>query len=64
MERLLTLPAVENTIGFKRSHIYDLVRENKFPAPVAIGTSRRWKETEVQDWISRQTKQNVAAESP
>lgn len=60
-EKLLTLAAVEATIGFKRSHIYDLIREKTFPTPVAIGTSRRWKESEVQDWISRQIKQSTAA---
>lgn len=59
-EKLLPLPEVEATVGFKRSHIYSLIKQGQFPAPVAIGTSRRWKQSDVQNWITEKIKQSAA----
>lgn len=63
-EQLLPLPDVESSIGFKRSHIYDLIKQGRFPAPVAIGTSRRWKNSDVQKWIAEKIQQGNAASTP
>lgn len=60
-EKLLTLPDVEAAIGFKRSHIYALIKQDQFPAPVAIGASRRWKESDVQGWITEKIQQSAKA---
>ena len=59
LEKLLPLPEVEASIGFKRSHIYELIKQGQFPAPVAIGTSRRWKESSVQAWIAEKIQQST-----
>ena len=53
-ERLLPLPEVESRSGFKSSFIYQLIKEGKFPAPIKIGNSSRWRESEVQQWIHDQ----------
>lgn len=58
-ERLLPLPEVEAAIGFKRSHIYSLIQQGQFPSPVAIGTSRRWKQSDVQNWINEKIQQGT-----
>ena len=58
-EKLLPLPEVEAAIGFKRSHIYELIKQGQFPAPVAIGTSRRWKQSDVQNWINEKIQQSA-----
>lgn len=60
LEKLLPLPEVEATVGFKKSHIYSLVKQGRFPAPVAIGTSRRWKASDVQAWIAEKVQQSAA----
>lgn len=60
-EQLLPLPDVEASVGFKRSHIYDLIKKRRFPAPVAIGTSRRWKKSDIQNWIAEKIQQSIAA---
>lgn len=60
-EKLLPLPEVEAAVGFKRSHIYALIKQGRFPEPVAIGTSRRWKESDVQGWIVEQIQQSEKA---
>lgn len=51
-ESLLCLPEVEAVVGMKKSKIYALLRQGKFPAPVRLGPrSVRWKSTDVQAWI-------------
>jgi len=58
-EKLLPLTEVEAAVGFKRSHIYALIKQGRFPAPVAIGTNRRWKESDVQNWIAEKIQQST-----
>lgn len=55
-ERLLTIDEVMSQISFKRSFIYESMQDNKFPKPVRIGRSIRWKQSDIQKWISDQTK--------
>ena len=57
-EKLISLPEVEAVIGFKKSHIYSLLKQGQFPAPVAIGTNRRWKHSDVQNWIAEKIQQS------
>lgn len=59
-EQLLPLTDVEAAIGFKRSHIYDLIKQGRFPPPVAIGTCRRWKQSDIQAWIAEKIQQSTA----
>lgn len=51
-EKLLPLQQVESCTGFKSSFLYQLIKSGKFPAPVKIGTSSRWRESEIQAWKS------------
>lgn len=53
-ERLINLEKVERITGFKSSYIYSKIQKSKFPRPVKIGTSSRWKFSEVQQWIHAQ----------
>lgn len=51
-QTLLRLPKVEATTGYKRSTIYKLIREGKFPAPIYLGDrATAWVESEINDWI-------------
>lgn len=51
-DRLIRLPEVESVTGCKKSTIYRLMKEGKFPPCVRI-TSRTvaWPETAVLGWI-------------
>lgn len=52
-QALLPLPKVEAVTGYKRSTIYKLVKEGKFPAPISLGErSTAWISDEVDGWIS------------
>jgi len=58
-EKLLPLPEVEASCGFRRSHIYSLIKQGKFPAPVVIGTRVRWTQSSVQNWIAEKIQQST-----
>lgn len=51
--RFLRLPAVEAATGYRRSTIYRLIQQGKFPAPISLSDSGRasaWVEDEVNQW--------------
>ncbi len=50
--RFLTLKQVQQSIGFKTTTIYKLMKdpENPLPQPIKIGRSSRWAETDVERW--------------
>lgn len=48
---LLRLKDVERVSGYKKSKIYELIKQGEFPAPKKDGTNSRWLSTEVQQWI-------------
>ena len=52
-ERLLNLAEVEEKIGLKKSVIYDRMSRAEFPAPLKIGKATRWRESEVELWITQ-----------
>lgn len=51
-KNLLRLPQVEAATGYKRSTIYRLIQEHRFPAPISLGErASAWIETEINEWI-------------
>lgn len=58
-EQLLTLPQVEQMIGFKKSFIWKAIKEGTFPNKIKITAKAvRWKLSEVQEWIQKQIDMN------
>lgn len=51
-DRLLRLPEVESATGCKKSTIYKLMKEGKFPACIRV-TARMaaWSESAVLQWV-------------
>ncbi|WYX49676.1 AlpA family transcriptional regulator [Achromobacter xylosoxidans] len=51
--RILRRAEVEARTGFKRAHIYSLIKEGRFPKPVPLGVRAvGWVSTEVDQWIN------------
>jgi prophage regulatory protein len=50
-DRLIRLPQVEATTGFKKSTLYGWIKEGKFPRPVQIGRMSAWPESKVHQWV-------------
>ncbi|WGL65386.1 AlpA family phage regulatory protein [Pseudomonas sp. CW003PS] len=47
--------------GFKRSHIYNLIKLGRFPAPIKIGARAvAWDLAEVEEWMAQRIEQPAA----
>jgi predicted DNA-binding transcriptional regulator AlpA len=51
-ERLLKLRDVENRVGRKRSSIYALITQGRFPSPVMVNKQNRWSSSAIEKYIS------------
>ena len=52
MERLLAVREVANVCGLSARSIWRLSENGNMPKPVTIAGSRRWKESELRQWIA------------
>lgn len=52
--RLITLPEVLERVGVKKTKLYAMIKENKFPQPVKLNTASRWPDRKVTEWIENQ----------
>ena len=60
-DRLIALPRVEEMTGIKKTMIYRLVRNGKFPKQYKPGGhASRWSEAEVRDWCEAQREQQAS----
>ncbi|XEG68515.1 AlpA family transcriptional regulator [Edwardsiella tarda] len=51
---LIRLPEVQRRTGYSKAWIYRLLKENRFPQSVKIGSrSIAFVESEVDDWINQ-----------
>jgi prophage regulatory protein len=58
--RILRRPEVEQRTGFKRAHIYSLMREGKFPKALRLGVRAvGWDSIEVDQWIAERLKDRI-----
>ena len=55
LEQRLRLSQVEILIGFRKSTLYKLISEGKFPSPIKIngGTSSRWRAGDILDYLQK-----------
>lgn len=53
--RILRRAEVEARCGFKRAHLYKLMKEGKFPRSTRIGVRAvGWDSVEIEQWIADQ----------
>ncbi|CCG37610.1 prophage CP4-57 regulatory family protein [Xanthomonas citri pv. mangiferaeindicae LMG 941] len=51
---------VEAKSGFKRAHIYNLMKAGKFPRALRLGIRAvGWDSLEIEQWIAERRKQRV-----
>jgi len=48
--RFLKLYEVCERIGYKKSWVWDSIRQKRFPKPIYIGSSPRWLSEEIESW--------------
>lgn len=52
--RIIRLPEVERLTGFKRSHIYNLMKDQRFPKAVKLGARAvGWDSSAVDEWVGQ-----------
>ena len=44
-------PATRGITGFSAKHIYHLINQNQFPAPVKIGRASLWRLSDINQWL-------------
>ena len=55
MRRFLRIADVMKATGFRRTFIYDRIRQHDFPAPIKIGPRASvWDSEEVDAWMAEQ----------
>ncbi len=62
MDRLLTLRDVEHFTGFRKSSLYSLIADKRFPPPIKIGRSSRWPSSEISDWVQETIQRSRSAD--
>lgn len=51
-QRTVTAKAATRGItGFSAKHIYHLINQDKFPAPVKIGRASLWRLSDINQWL-------------
>ncbi|MGP5064591.1 helix-turn-helix transcriptional regulator [Psychrobacter celer] len=51
-------PAIRGITGFSAKHIYHLINENRFPAPIKIGRASLWRVSDINKWLDSQSSSN------
>lgn len=63
MSKLIRLPEVLYRTGYSKPWIYRLIKQNKFPKQVKIGTrSIAFVESEVDEWIASKIAESRSSE--
>lgn len=44
--------------GFSAKHVYHLINEGKFPAPIKIGRASLWRLSDVNSWLESHSSSN------
>lgn len=58
--RILRLEEVEAKSGFKRAHLYNLMRAGKFPKALRLGVRAvGWDSVEIEQWIADRLKERA-----
>lgn len=58
--RILRRAEVEQKTGFKRAHLYTLMREGRFPQALRLGIRAvGWDSVEIDAWIAERLKDRV-----
>ena len=52
MEKLIREKEVYEIVGFKQTKLRHMIIAGEFPEPIKFGNRKRWKQSEVYQWVS------------
>lgn len=62
--RILRRAEVESKTGFKRAHLYGLMKAGKFPQSIRLGVRAvGWDSLEIEQWIAQRLVERTAPNS-
>jgi prophage regulatory protein len=57
-DRILRLPEVLNRTGYKKSTIYDRIKQKEFPSSISLGgRTVGWLESDINTWLEQRIAQ-------
>ncbi|CRY79589.1 MULTISPECIES: helix-turn-helix transcriptional regulator [Yersinia] len=51
-DKMVDMAFIVNFTGMTDKWFYKLIQDGKFPAPIKMGRSSRWLESDVAEWIN------------
>lgn len=57
-DKLVDMVFITEFTGLSDKWFYKLISEGKFPKPIKLGRSSRWKESELKDWLQERIEQS------
>lgn len=57
-DQLVDMAFITTYTGMTDKWFYKLINEGKFPKPIKLGRSSRWKESEVEEWVQERIEQS------
>ncbi|MBF4178008.1 helix-turn-helix transcriptional regulator [Lelliottia nimipressuralis] len=57
-DQLVDMAFITTCTGMTDKWFYKLISEGKFPKPIKLGRSSRWKESEVKEWLLERIEQS------
>ena len=57
-DKLVDMVFITEFTGLSDKWFYKLISEGKFPKPIRLGRSSRWKESELKEWLYERIEQS------
>lgn len=57
-DKLVDMVFITEFTGLSDKWFYKLISEGKFPKPIKLGRSSRWKESELKEWLFERIEQS------
>lgn len=57
-DKLVDMVFITEFTGLSDKWFYKLISEGKFPKPIKLGRSSRWKESELKEWLLKRIEQS------
>ncbi|EOF7282385.1 helix-turn-helix transcriptional regulator [Enterobacter hormaechei] len=57
-DKLVDMVFITEFTGLSDKWFYKLISEGRFPKPIKLGRSSRWKESELKEWLFERIEQS------
>ena len=54
MDKLLTEKQVSEIVGFKKTKLFQMIKDGQFPPPKKYERSNRWFKSDIEQWLKKE----------